>query len=127
MFVHVEQIIFILNIMTTTLVCFSLVGLAIYFGITDLKQITKGSAGEEIKTGNTIYMILSVFFILFILALEIIPLYLYFLKESVRVEFTHGAWLIMGSLLIVLIVVNFLVAAFSLRVSIRKFDTIYLE
>jgi threonine/homoserine/homoserine lactone efflux protein len=87
----------------------------------------KGNADEEIKTGNTIYMMLSVFFILFILVLEIIPLYLYFLKESVRVEFTHGAWLIIGALLIVLIVVNFLAAAFSFRFSIRKFDTIYRE
>jgi ABC-2 type transport system permease protein len=126
-FVYIERDVFILNLITIFLVSFSLVSMAIFFSIVDLRKAMKGNADEEITTGNTIYMILSVFFILFILALEIIPLYLYFLKESVRVEFTHGAWLIIGSLLIVLIVVNFLASALSLRVSIRKFDTIYLE
>jgi hypothetical protein len=93
----------------------------------DLRSAMKSSADEEIKTGNTIYMILSVLFVLIILVLEAIPIYLYFLKESIRVEFTRGAWLIIGSLLFVIIVVNVLATAFSLHYSIKRFDTIQLE
>jgi ABC-2 type transport system permease protein len=126
-FVHVGRDVFILNIITTLFVCFSLVCMAISFSIVDLRSAMKSSADEEIKTGNTIYMILSVLFVLIILVLEAIPIYLYFLKESIRVEFTRGAWLIIGSLLFVIIVVNVLATAFSLHYSIKRFDTIQLE
>lgn len=127
MFVHVEQTIFILNIMTTTLVCFSLVGLAISFGITDLKQITKGGTGEEIKTGNTFYMILSVVFIVFTLLLELIPIYLYFLKEAQRIEFTKKAWLFIGIAMFVLLSVNMLITTISMHFNIKRFDNIQLS
>jgi ABC-2 type transport system permease protein len=126
-FVHVEQTIFILNILTTTLVCFSLVGLAISFGITDLKQIVKGGASEEIKTGNTFYMILSVVFIVFTLLLEIIPIYLYFLKEAKRVEFTQKAWLFIGIVIFLLLSVNMLITAISMHFNIKRFDNIQLS
>jgi ABC-2 type transport system permease protein len=126
-FVHVEKTIFSLNVLTTTLMCFSLVGLAISFGINDLKRITKGSAGEEIKTGNTFYMITSVLFIVFILFLELIPLYLYFLKEAEEVVFTQKTWLLIGTVIAVLFLVNIITTAVSMHLNLRRFDDIQMQ
>jgi ABC-2 type transport system permease protein len=125
-FVDIKGTIFVLNILTTTVLCFSLVGLAIAFSMTDLRDATKGEAGEEVKTGNTFYMMLSVFFILFTLALEAIPIYLYFLKETVKIEFTQKAWLIIGGIIFVLLFVNILTTLVSMRLSIKRFYHIQL-
>lgn len=126
-FVNIAKEILLLNILTTTLLCFSLVSLAISFSVRDLKKAIKEDKSEEIKTGNTTYMIISVFFIMFILALEVIPIYLYFLKEAVKVEFTQTAWFLLGAVIFVLLFVNILITAISMHLSIKKFDNIQLS
>ena len=123
-FIGIGKVLFALNVLTVTLGCFSLVSLAVAFSITDLKKRTKGSEEEAVKTGNAKYMVISVFFILFTLALEIIPLYLYFLKESEQAVFIQKTWVIIGAVIFVLFFVNILVTVISMRKSINRFDDI---
>ncbi len=126
-FIDIEKPLFILNILTTALLCLSLLSMAIVFSISDLKNAAKGSDNEEMKTGNVSYMIVSVFFILFTLALEIIPIYLYFLKASGEVVFIQKTWFIIGAVIFVLFFINILVTAVSMHLSIKKFDNIQLS
>jgi ABC-2 type transport system permease protein len=126
-FVAVDRPIIFLNILTVTALSFSLVSLAIVFSISDLRNATENGSDEEIKTGNTLYMIISVFFIFFTLFIEAIPIYLYFLKESVQITFTQKAWLIIGTVIFVLLLVNILVTYFSIRMSVLKFNALQLE
>ncbi len=117
----------VFKIITTALLCFSLVSMSIFFSLSDLKKSLKEGENEEIKTGNVIYMVISVFFIIFSLAIGIIPVYLYFLKESSNIEFTKQAWLMIGSLIFLLFFINILVTAFSIRLSIKRFDSLQLS
>ena len=123
-FMDIENTLIVLNILTTTLLCFSFVSLAIVFSISDLKNTMKGDEKDEIKTGNVVFMVISVFFILFTLALEAFPLYLYFLKESEKAEFIQKTWFIIGTVVFILLIVNLLVTAVSMHLSIKKFDDI---
>jgi len=104
-----------------------LVSISINFSISDLKGAVKKSDTEEVKTGNTAYMITAVLFVLFTLALEIIPVYLYFLKESKKIVFVQRTWLIIGGVVLILLLINIFVTAFSLHRSIKKFDGIRLD
>ncbi len=126
-FIDIEKPLFILNILTTALLCLSLLSMAIAFSISDLKNAAKGSDNEEMKAGNVIYMIAAVFLILFTLALEIIPVYLYFLKASGEVVFIQKTWFIIGAVIFVLVFINILITAVSMRLSIKKFDNIQLS
>jgi ABC-2 type transport system permease protein len=126
-FIDIGKTLFALNILTTTLLCFSLVSMAIAFSISDLKKTTKEGESEEIKTGSTIYMVISVFFILFTLALEIIPIYLYFLRETAKIEFIQKTWFLIGAVVFILLFVNALVTAISMHISIKRFDNIQLS
>ncbi|MEW6715377.1 MAG: hypothetical protein AB1306_09850 [Nitrospirota bacterium] len=123
-FIDVEKVLTCLIIFSTVLLSLSLVSISINFSISDLKGAIKKSDIEEVKTGNTAYMIISVLFVLFTLALEIIPVYLYFLKESEKIVFVQRTWLIIGGVVLVLLLVNIFVTAFSIHRSIRKFDGI---
>jgi hypothetical protein len=125
LFINIEKPVFILNILTTALLCMSLVSMALAFSVSDLKNKAKPMT-EETGTGSALYMITSFFFILFTLALEMIPLYLYFLKASAKVEFTQKAWLIIGTVFSVLMIVNLLVTAISMRVSIKRFNNLQI-
>ncbi|MEK6528520.1 MAG: hypothetical protein AABZ36_06545, partial [Nitrospirota bacterium] len=120
LFINIEKPVFILNILTTALLCMSLVSMAINFSVSDLKNKAK-TLTEETGSGSALYMIASLFFILFTLALEMIPLYLYFLKASAKVEFTQKAWLITGGVVFALVIVNLLVTVISMRMSIKRF------
>jgi ABC-2 type transport system permease protein len=111
----------VLKITTTVLVTFSLAGLAIAFGISDIGKVT-GSPQERSRTGSTPYMLVSVFLVLFTLALEIIPTFLYFLKEAQKAALTQKAWILVGGVVLVVFLVNFLVALFALRLSVRRFE-----
>jgi len=126
-FIDVEKVLTSLIIFSTALLSFSLVSISINFSISDLKDAVKKSDIEEVKTGNTAYMITAVFFVLFTLALEIIPVYLYFLKESEKIVFVQRTWLIIGGVVLVLLLVNIFVTAFSMHRSIKKFDSIQLD
>jgi ABC-2 type transport system permease protein len=125
-FIDVEKVLTCLIIFSTVLLSLSLVSISINFSISDLKGAIKKSDIEEVKTGNTAYMIISVLFVLFTLALEIIPVYLYFLKESEKIVFVQRTWLIIGGVVLVLLLVNIFVTAFSIHRSIRKFDGIQI-
>lgn len=127
LFIKIGDALFGIEILTTLLLCISLVGMAINFGISDLKSMIKGSEDEEIKTGNTIYMIISVILIIFTLAIEMVPIYLYFLKESAQIEFTQRAWFIIGGAIFVLLFVNTFITTISIHLSIKKFDNIQLN
>jgi ABC-2 type transport system permease protein len=119
---NIESAFFMLMILTTALVCFSLVSMSVAFGIADLSSEMKDEESEKVKTGNVAFMMASVVFILFTLALETIPLYLYFLKESVQIVFIQKTWFLLAAVIVSLVVINILVTVFSLRQSIRKFE-----
>jgi ABC-2 type transport system permease protein len=121
---NIESVFFMLMIFTTTLVCFSLVSMSVAFGVADLRVEMKDEESEKVKTGNVAFMMVSVVFILFILVLEIIPLYLYFLKESKQIVFIQKTWLLLIAVIVSLLVINIFVTVFSLRQSIRRFEGI---
>lgn len=126
MFINIEKPVFILNILTTALLCMSLVSMAVAFSVSDLKNKVK-TMTEEIRTDTALYMIASFFFILFTLALEMMPLYLYFLKASAKVEFTRKAWLIIGGVVFALVTANVLVIFISMRMSIKRFGSLQIS
>lgn len=121
-FIDIEKPLLLLKIMTTTLLCLSFVSLALVFSISDLRRSMNDHANEQTKTGSVIYMIISVLLILFTLALEIIPIFLYFLKESTEFAFTYKAWFMIGAVIFILFLVNILVTAISMHLSIKNFD-----
>jgi ABC-2 type transport system permease protein len=125
-FIQVNSTLLGIEVLTTLLLCISLVSMAINFAISDLKGMIKGEE-EEFKTGNTIYMIVSVILIIFTLAVEVLPVYLYFLKESAQIEFTQKAWFIIGGAIFVLLLVNIPLSKVSVYWSIKKFDNIQLN
>ncbi len=124
---QVDRVIFSLNIVTTTLLCCSLVGLSVFFGISDLRNAMDDEMKEEIKTGNILYMMVAAFLVLFTLMLEIVPLYLHFLKESRKIEFTQQAWGIIIGMVFMLIFLNILITAVALRTGTRRFDALQLD
>jgi len=126
-FIGLEKPFFILKIITTALLCFSLVSMTIAFGIFNLKNVTEEKTGEETKAGSTIYMITSVLLIIFNLALEVIPIYLFFLEESTKIEFTQKSWLILGTFGLTLLLVNLLVTYASMHLSAKRFDKFQLN
>jgi cell shape-determining protein MreD len=67
-------------------------------------------------------MLASVFLVLFTLALEVIPLYLYFLREAKKGAFTQEAWMVIGAVIFVLFLVNLFVTALSMRLGVKRFE-----
>ncbi len=120
-----EKAFILLEVITTALLTFSLVSLSVVFSISDLKRTV--SAKEQTRTGSTAYMLISVFLILFILALEIIPVFLYFLKEAGKGAFTQTAWIAIGAMIFVLFLVNLIITVLSIRLSIKKIDNLQLS
>jgi ABC-2 type transport system permease protein len=123
-FVQVDKVVFILNILTTTLLCLSLVGLSIFFSINELKNAIKETGRNELRTGNPLYMLIAVFFVLFTLGLEVIPIYLFFLKELAEIEFTQRPWYIIGGVVVILLFITLLTTVLSVKASIKRFDKI---
>ena len=120
-----ERAFIVLEVITTALLTCSLVGLALFFGISDLTRTV--NAKEQAGTGSTAYMLVSVFLILFTLALEVIPVFLYFLKEASKGAFTRTSWIAIGGMLSVLFLVNLSVTALSIRLSIKRIGDIQLS
>ena len=117
-----EKIFILLEVITTALLTFSLVSLSLVFSISDLKSVK-----EQTKTGSTAYMLISVFLILFTLALEVIPVFLYFLKEAGKGAFTRTAWIAIGVMISVLFLVNLAATALSIRLSMKKIGNLQLS
>ena len=119
-----EKAFIVLEVVTTTLLTFSLVSLALVFSVSDVKRTV--NAKEQARTGSTAYMLVSVFLILFTLALEVIPVFLYFVKEAKKGAFTRTSWVAIGGMLLVLFLVNLVVTALSLRLSMKKIDNLQI-
>jgi len=123
-FIGVGKAFILFNSITILFSCFSLVSIVIIFGISDLKYGLKESQIEQFRTSSTGQMIVSIFFILFTLALETAPVLLYALKEMKQGSFSQKAWFAIGAATLILLVINLLVTAFSLRRSINTIDTL---
>jgi len=119
-----EKAFMVLEVITITLLTFSLVSLALVFSVSDVKRAV--NAQEQARTGSTAYMLISVFLIFFTLALEVIPVFLYFLKEAKKGAFTRTSWIAIGGMLSVLFLVNLAVTALSIRLSMKKIDNLQL-
>ena len=117
-----EKIFILLEVITTALLTFSLVGLSLVFSISDLKSVK-----EQTKTGSTAYMLISVFLILFTLALEVVPVFLYFLKEAGKGAFTRTSWIAIGVMISVLFLVNLAATALSIRLSMKKIGNLQVS
>lgn len=122
--IGIDKAFILIMIISTTLLSISLVSMTIAFGVSDVNRALKDT--DQKQTGSAIYMIASVSLILLTLALEIIPTFLYFLKVSTRAEFAGRAWIMIGGVITVLLMLNFFIAAFSLRKSIRTIDELEL-
>jgi len=100
----------------------SFLGLAVFFGTSDMKHAGSGARQQERATESTAYLLVSVLLMLFTLALEIAPISLYFLKETGQSAFTRKAWMVIGGTASLLFIVNLLVTLFSLRLSRKKIE-----
>ncbi|HDO22355.1 MAG TPA: hypothetical protein ENG86_05805, partial [Nitrospirae bacterium] len=126
-FVHIGKVVFALKLLTTVLLSLSLVSLAVAFGIIDMGKLLKEDTKEEIKTGNTLYMIISVMLILLTMTLELIPVYLSFLKESQKVFFIMKTWLVIGAAAAIIAALNIIIITVSIRLAIKKFEKLELS
>jgi ABC-2 type transport system permease protein len=126
LFIGIEGAFILLIISTTALLSVSLVSIAITFGIADVKRGISVSQ-EQGRTGSTAHMLVSIILILVTLALEVIPLFLYFLKETTRIVFTQRAWIMIGGVIVAVVILNVFVAAFSMRKSIRGIGKLELS
>ena len=122
--IDIEKAFILLEVITTTLVCASFVSMAAFFGIFDMKKIMADTQREQMKTGSTVYMLSSVFLILLTLALEIVPTFLFFLKEAKKGVFSQKVWIILGAVVLALVLVNFFITAISMRLSMKKIDNL---
>jgi len=125
-FIGVEKAFVATECTTVSLLVFSLVGLALSYGISDMKDMNTSSQ-EQTKTGSTAFMFVSVFLILFTLALEIIPVFLYFLREAKKGAFTQTAWIAIGAMIFVVFLINLIVTALSIRLSMKKIENLDLS
>jgi ABC-2 type transport system permease protein len=123
-FIKVDWFIFSLNMLTTTLLSFTLVALVLYFSISDLRALMGETEREAMSTGNPLYMITAVFFVLITVLIEMVPLYLFFLREAVQVEFTLRAWFLTGGVVSALLAINLVTISLAVRLSVKKLDSI---
>jgi ABC-2 type transport system permease protein len=126
LFIGIEKDFILLNIITTALLCLSLVSMTITFGVSDFKHAFRNTDKEQTGTGSAVYMIASVSLILLTLTLEILPTFLYFLKASRQAAFGGKAWLMIGAGIAALLIVNTLITAFSLKQGIRNLRNLEL-
>ena len=66
-------------------------------------------------------MFVSVFLILFTLALEIVPIFLYFLKEATKGEFTQRGWQVAAMVIVTVLLANLVATLLSIRLGIKRF------
>lgn len=120
--IGVEQPVILLHSITTALLSLSLLGLAVVFGTSDIRDARDDTPQGQSRTESTAYLLVSIFLILITLAGEIAPVFLYFLKESEQSSFTLKAWMIIGGVTFLLFLLNLLVTFFSLRMGIKKLE-----
>lgn len=126
-FIDTEAILLLLMVFTVGMLSLSLVSMGIAFSVSDLRDAVKKGEDEETKSGNTAYMILSVSLILLTLSLELLPIYLSFLRESFSITFAGRTWLFIGGVFLAVFVLNTTLTMISLRTGIRRFQAIQYE
>jgi hypothetical protein len=119
-----ERAFIVLQALTAGLVSLSLVALALAFGISDVTGAGNAAERTEKGTGSTAYLLVSVFLVLFTLALEIAPVFLYYLKESTQSVFAEKGWMLIGGVAGILFLVNLSVTFFSLRRGARTIENL---
>lgn len=123
--IGIEMPMVVLTVISTAIVSLSLTSMAIVFGVSDLKYTT-GDSHKETKPGSTIQMIASAFLIFLTLALEIVPVFLYLLKETKRGALSAEARMLIAGAVFLLCLINFFVTFLSLRISVRKIEGLHL-
>jgi ABC-2 type transport system permease protein len=118
--IGVEKVFIALNSVTLALTSFSFVSMSIAFGTYDMKAAFTDTPRERMRTGNIAHMLVSVFLVIVILSLEVIPVFLYFLKEAQKGKFSGNAWLMIGGVMGAVILVNLVITFVSIHLSIRK-------
>jgi ABC-2 type transport system permease protein len=119
-FIGVERVFILSNMLTLALTSFSFISMSIAFGIHDMKAASTDMPGDRMKTGNIAHMLVSIFLVILILFLEIVPVFLYFLREAQHGAFSRNAWFIIGGVTGVVILVNLVITLVSIHLSIRK-------
>ncbi|MGE5894895.1 MAG: putative ABC transporter permease subunit [bacterium] len=127
LFIDVERIVVIIITLATAASTFSLVSMSIAFGASDMRMLKNEGAGDPEKTANALYMIISLLLVLLTLAIEIVPIYLYFLKESAKMTMTGKGWAILAGTLALLISVHGTVTAVAIRSGIKKIRSLELS
>lgn len=125
-FIHINRTMFVLKCLTTLLATSSLVSLAVTFSISDMRNLLKDRAQEDIRTGNTLYMIIAVSLIFVTLSLEAIPVFIYFLEEAGKVIFITKTWVVIGGIAGIIVLLNITITAISMRIGMRRLDRIEL-
>jgi hypothetical protein len=125
-FIHVEKALLLMIFMTALPTVLSLAAISIVFSVSDLVRKIRDGEKDQARSGNTMYMITSVVFILLMLVLDIIPTFFYFLKESRTVQFSEKTWLIVGAVMLLSIIFNILAIMISIGKSIRIFSRLEL-
>jgi ABC-2 type transport system permease protein len=117
-----ERTFMILKAVTTGLLSMSLVGMAVYFGTAHMNPGEGRTAGRERPTESAAYILCAVFLIFLTMAVEIAPVFLYFLRESEQASLTWKAWTVIGGAAFLLFVMNLFVTVVSLYLSAKKMD-----
>jgi hypothetical protein len=93
------------------------------FGVFGIRPGSADAMQEQGRTGSAIHMFVSVFLILLALAIQIIPTFLYFLKEGSKAALTQKGGTIIAGAVVLLFTLNLAVTARSMRYSIKKLGT----
>jgi len=123
-FIGVERVFLLLQVATTALLSSSLVGIALLFGVFGIRPGSADAMQEQGRTGSAVHMFISVFLVLLTLAVQIIPTFLFFLKEGSKAVLTQKAGTIIAVVVVFLFTLNLAVTAFSMRYSIKKLSAL---
>ncbi|MEW6586711.1 MAG: hypothetical protein AB1442_14030 [Nitrospirota bacterium] len=112
----------LLKILTTEMLCLSFVSAAVAFGILDARFVSNETIQDRIKPGNTAYMLFSAFLIALTLAIEVVPVLMYFLEETKHRLVTWRVWFASGAAILILLLLNVSVAAVAVRLGRKKIE-----
>jgi|GEM_PF-1848607 len=119
--INIDKTFLFMNMTVVAALSLSLVSIAISFAIGDMKAALQMTSADKMKTGNTVYMILAIFLILFTLTAEAFPSLFYLFQEQKVIVFTKKTWATLLIILFGVIVVNILITFGFIQISVRKF------
>ena len=120
--IGVERSLILLKAATTALLSFSLLGVSLFFATSAMRSAGSENLERGGRTGSTTFLLVSVFLIIASLALEVAPVFLYFLKEKEQSVFTTKAWIVIGGAASLLFLLNVFVMLFSMSLSRKKLE-----